>query len=72
MEKHVGWDDKYKVGHNLIDSQHKQLFDIADKLYEVAYKKEPYRDIDISLILLIVLLFQQNRHLIIIGTLKLI
>ena len=51
MEKHVGWDDKYKVGHNLIDSQHKQLFDIADKLYEVAYKKEPYRDIDISLIL---------------------
>ena len=51
MEKHVGWDDKYKVGHNLIDSQHKQLFDIADKLYEVAYKKEPYKDIDISLIL---------------------
>ncbi len=51
MEKHVGWDDKYKVGHNLIDSQHKQLFDIADKLYEVAYEKDPYRDIDISLIL---------------------
>lgn len=51
MEKPVGWDDKYKMGHNLIDSQHKQLFDIADKLYEVAYKKEPYRDIDISLIL---------------------
>ncbi|MDY4466691.1 MAG: hemerythrin family protein [Candidatus Treponema excrementipullorum] len=51
MEKHVGWDDKYKVGHNLIDSQHKQLFDIADKLYEVAYEKDPYRDRDISLIL---------------------
>lgn len=51
MEKHVGWDDKYKVGHNLIDSQHKQLFDIADKLYVVAYEKDPYRDIDISLIL---------------------
>ena len=44
MEKHVGWDDKYKVGHNLIDSQHKQLFDIADKLYVVAYEKAPYRD----------------------------
>ena len=51
MEKHVGWDDKYKVGHNLIDSQHKQLFDIADKLYVVAYEKDPYRDINISMIL---------------------
>lgn len=51
MEKHVGWDDKYKVGHNLIDSQHKQLFDIADRLYVVAYEKNPYRDIDISMIL---------------------
>lgn len=35
MIEHIAWDDKYKVGHPMIDSQHQHLFELADKLYNV-------------------------------------
>ena len=31
----IPWDDSYKVGIKIVDDQHKQLFDIVNKLYDL-------------------------------------
>ncbi|HIW35665.1 MAG TPA: hemerythrin family protein [Candidatus Treponema faecavium] len=31
--KHIPWNDLYLVGHELIDLQHKKLFEIAERMY---------------------------------------
>ena len=33
--KKILWDDKYKIGVRSIDEQHKQLFNLLNKLYEI-------------------------------------
>lgn len=33
MVTHIVWDDAYKVGHEMIDSQHRRLFELADVLF---------------------------------------
>lgn len=35
MIRYVIWNDRFKVGNEIIDSQHKHLFEIADKLYKL-------------------------------------
>jgi hemerythrin len=42
------WNGKYKVGIEIIDEQHKQLFNILDRCFEVLFKrkdKDNYDDI---------------------------
>lgn len=31
----ISWKDEYRIGVNLIDDQHKKLFEIADRAYEL-------------------------------------
>jgi len=33
INKEILWDDRYKLGINTIDIQHKQLFTLVNKLY---------------------------------------
>lgn len=33
MVEYIAWDDKYKIGHQIIDSQHQHLFKLADRLH---------------------------------------
>ncbi len=35
MIEHIAWDDKYRIGHTMIDSQHQHLFEMADGLFNV-------------------------------------
>ncbi len=35
MVSHIAWDDAYKVGHEMIDSQHRRLFELADALFDL-------------------------------------
>lgn len=35
MIEHIAWDESFKVGHPMIDSQHQHLFELADNLYNV-------------------------------------
>ena len=51
MAKHIAWDDKYKVGHQMIDSQHKRLFEIADELYSLTQAPQERKDSDTSMVL---------------------
>lgn len=46
MVKHIAWKDEYKVGYEVIDTQHQHLFKIADKLYNLV--KEDYDDVDVE------------------------
>lgn len=34
VDDFILWDDKYKVGVEVVDSQHKQLFDLINELYK--------------------------------------
>lgn len=51
MAKHVAWNDEFKVGHPMIDSQHKRLFEIADELYNLTQATQDRKDSDTSLVL---------------------
>ena len=51
MAKHIAWDASFKVGHPMIDSQHKRLFEIADELYELIMAPEEKREADTTLVL---------------------
>ena len=51
MAKHVAWNDSYKVGHQVIDSQHKRLFEIADELYNLILASEEKKNSDTDLVL---------------------
>lgn len=35
MIEHIVWDEQFKVGHPMIDSQHRHLFELADGLFNV-------------------------------------
>lgn len=35
MIQHIAWNDAYKVGHPMIDSQHQRLFELADNVYSL-------------------------------------
>lgn len=41
---HIAWDDAYKVGNDMIDSQHQKLFELADGLHDLASSGEKDRD----------------------------
>ena len=51
MAKHISWDDSFKVGHPMIDSQHKRLFEIADELYSLTQSSQDRKDSDTALVL---------------------
>lgn len=51
MAKHIVWDDSYKVGHPMIDSQHKRLFEIADELYNLVIAPKEKQAADTGLVL---------------------
>lgn len=51
MAKHVAWDDSFKVGHQMIDSQHKRLFEIADELYNLTQASQERKDADTAIVL---------------------
>lgn len=51
MAKHISWDDSFKVGHPMIDSQHKRLFEIADELYNLTQSSHDRKDSDTTLVL---------------------
>jgi len=36
----VSWDNKYATGIELVDTQHKQLFDLTNELFEACHAKE--------------------------------
>lgn len=40
MTTHIAWDDAYKVGHTMIDKQHRHLFELADSLYNLVCSGE--------------------------------
>jgi hemerythrin len=42
MSSSLAWNDDYCIGHELIDSEHKRLFEIADRIFAV---KNPLMDI---------------------------
>ena len=35
MIEHIAWDETYRIGHEMIDSQHQHLFELADGLFNV-------------------------------------
>ncbi len=41
MNSGLQWKDEYSLGHDIIDSEHKKLFEIANKIFEV---KNPFTD----------------------------
>jgi hemerythrin len=45
----VQWDDSFIIGHDLIDSQHKRLFELTGNLYNSLAAEEP---LDIRMLLL--------------------
>lgn len=51
MAKHIVWNDAFKVGHPMIDSQHKRLFEIADELYNLVIAPQEKKDADTELVL---------------------
>ncbi len=51
MVKHISWDDSFKIDHNMIDSQHKRLFAMADEIYELTQKTEEQQKEDIMMVL---------------------
>ncbi|MBO5137796.1 MAG: hemerythrin family protein [Spirochaetaceae bacterium] len=51
MVKHISWNDEYKIGYHLIDSQHRRLFEIADEIYSLTQKEEAKQKEDIILVL---------------------
>lgn len=51
MAKHIAWDDSFKVGNPMIDSQHKRLFEIADELYSLTQASEERKEADTALVL---------------------
>ena len=51
MAKHIAWEESFKVGHPMIDSQHKRLFEIAEELYELIIAPQEKRDADTTLVL---------------------
>ena len=51
MVKHITWEENFRVGHPMIDSQHKRLFEIADELYELILGPPEKRDSDTAMVL---------------------
>ena len=51
MVKHITWDDSFNVGHSMIDSQHKRLFELVQELYELTMLPKEVRDNGASTIL---------------------
>ena len=51
MAKHIVWEESFKVGHPMIDSQHKRLFEIADELYGLILAPPEKRKSDTILVL---------------------
>lgn len=43
MVSHIAWDDAYKVNNEMIDSQHRKLFELADGLYGLVSSGETDR-----------------------------
>ena len=51
MVKHITWDDSFNIGHSMIDSQHKRLFELVQELYELTLLPQEVRDSGASAIL---------------------
>ena len=51
MVKHITWDDSFNVGHSMIDSQHKRLFELVQELYELTLLPQEVRDRGASAVL---------------------
>lgn len=49
--RHIAWDDSYKIGHDMIDSQHKRLFGMADEIYALTQKPDEQQKEDIMMVL---------------------